>query len=54
MADKPKNKGSGLMEPMNPFERRLVHTALTKMADIDTISEGEGLYKQVRIIFKAH
>lgn len=47
-----KSKGSRLLEPMNPFERRLVHTALNGMDDIDTKSEGEGLYKQVRIIYR--
>lgn len=41
---------SKLLEPMNPFERRLVHTALNEMEGVDTKSEGEGLYKQVRII----
>ena len=41
---------SKLLEPMNPFERRLVHTALNDVEGIDTKSEGEGLYKQVRII----
>ncbi len=41
---------SKLLDPMNPFERRLVHTALNDIEGIDTKSEGEGLYKQVRII----
>ncbi len=41
---------SKLLEPMNPFERRLVHTALNDFEGVDTKSEGEGLYKQVRII----
>ena len=41
-----------LLEPMNPFERRLIHTTLNDIPDIDTKSEGEGLYKQVRVIFK--
>ncbi len=47
-----RSKASRLLEPMNPFERRLVHTALNEMEDIDTKSEGEGLYKQVRIIYR--
>lgn len=47
-----KTKRSRLLEPMNPFERRLVHTALNDMNDVETRSEGEGLYKQVRIIYK--
>jgi spoIIIJ-associated protein len=45
------NRGSRLLEPMNPFERRLIHTTLNEFEDIDTQSEGEGLYKQVRIIY---
>ena len=43
---------SKLLDPMNPFERRLVHTALNDFEGVDTKSEGEGLYKQVRIIPK--
>ncbi len=41
-----------LLEPMNPFERRLIHTTLNDIPDVETISEGEGLYKQVRVIYK--
>lgn len=46
------SKRSRLLEPMNPFERRLVHTALNDILDIDTRSEGDGLYKQVRVFYK--
>lgn len=46
------SKKSKLLEPMNPFERRLIHTALNDMNDVITKSEGDGLYKQVRIIYK--
>jgi len=42
---------SKLLEPMNPFERRLIHTALGDMADIHTESEGDGLIKQVRVSY---
>ena len=45
-------RGSVLLEPMNPFERRLIHTSLNDIADIETKSEGDGLYKQVRIFYK--
>jgi spoIIIJ-associated protein len=41
-----------LLEPMNPFDRRLIHTTLNDIADISTKSEGDGLYKQVRIFHK--
>ena len=44
---------SRLLDPMNPFERRLVHTALNDFGGVETKSEGEGLYKQVRILPKA-
>jgi spoIIIJ-associated protein len=47
-----KSKRSKLLDPMNPFERRLVHTALNEIVDVETKSEGEGLYRQVRIIYK--
>jgi spoIIIJ-associated protein len=43
---------SRLLEPMNPYERRLVHTALNDVTGIETKSEGEGLYKQVRVMSK--
>jgi spoIIIJ-associated protein len=41
-----------LLEPMNPFERRLIHTTLNDIGDIETKSEGEGLYKQVRVLVR--
>jgi len=46
------NRGSILLEPMNPFDRRLIHTTLNDIADVETKSEGEGLYKQVRVYYK--
>jgi spoIIIJ-associated protein len=46
------NRGSILLEPMNPFDRRLIHTTLNDIADVETKSEGEGLYKQVRIYYR--
>ncbi len=52
-ADKVRSyRKSILLEPMNPFERRLIHTTLNDIPDIETKSEGEGLYKQVRVIYK--
>ncbi|MEL3908667.1 MAG: protein jag [Treponemataceae bacterium] len=45
-------KHSVLLHPMNPYERRLVHTTLQDLNYIETKSEGNGLYKQVRIIYK--
>ena len=52
-ADKVRSsRTSILLEPMNPFERRLIHTTLNDIPDIETKSEGDGLYKQVRVIYK--
>ncbi|OQB97057.1 MAG: R3H domain protein [Spirochaetes bacterium ADurb.Bin110] len=41
-----------LLEPMNPFERRIIHTTLNDIIDIETKSEGDGLMKQVRVMLK--
>ena len=46
------SRGSMLLEPMNPFDRWLIHTTLNDIADVETKSEGEGLYKQVRVYFR--
>ncbi len=52
-ADKVRTKRTAiLLEPMNPFERRLIHTTLNDIGDIETKSEGEGLYKQVKVLYK--
>ena len=45
-------KTSVLLEPMNPYERRLIHSTLADIRDVDTKSEGDGLYKQVRVLYK--
>ncbi|MCQ2603550.1 MAG: protein jag [Spirochaetia bacterium] len=47
-----RTKRSKLLEPMNPFERRIIHTALNDMEDIATKSDGDGLMKQVRVIYR--
>jgi spoIIIJ-associated protein len=53
VADKVReNRSSILLEPMNPFDRRLIHTTLNDISDVETKSEGEGLYKQVRVFFR--
>jgi spoIIIJ-associated protein len=55
VADKVREtRGSELLEPMNPFDRRLVHTTLNDISDIETKSEGDGLYKQVRVFYRGH
>ena len=52
-ADKVRSShNSILLEPMNPFERRLIHTTLNDIPDVETKREGEGVYKQVRVLYK--
>ena len=52
-ADKVRSRrNSILLEPMNPFVRRLIHTTLNDIPDVETKSEGDGLYKQVRVLYK--
>ncbi len=45
-----RSRESQLLEPLNPFERRLIHTSLARYGDIETVSEGDGLYKRIRVI----
>lgn len=45
-----KNGKSFLLEAMNPYERRIIHLELEGDAKITTESEGNGLYKRVRIM----
>ena len=47
-----KSQKSKILDPMNPFERRLVHITLQDFDDIETKSEGEGVYKKVKIFLK--
>jgi spoIIIJ-associated protein len=47
-----RSRTSRLLEPLNPFERRLIHTSLARYGDIETVSEGDGLYKRIRVIWR--
>ncbi len=38
------------VEPMNPYERRIIHFALQNNPNVTTLSEGEGRYRHVVII----
>ncbi|MTI49792.1 RNA-binding cell elongation regulator Jag/EloR [Sporosalibacterium faouarense] len=40
------------LEPMNPYERRIIHSTLQKDYDIETHSEGEEPYRKVVIEYK--
>ena len=46
------SRTSILLEPMNPFDRWLIHTTLNDIGDVETKSEGDGLYKQVRVFYR--
>lgn len=37
------------LEPMNPFERRLIHLTLQNDSRVVTKSEGEGIYRKVKV-----
>lgn len=48
--DKVKKSGKSItLDPMNPYDRRIVHLALQGDKDLKTTSRGEGLYKKVVI-----
>ena len=47
-----RSKGSRLLDAMNPFERRLIHTTLNSQDNVETISEGDGLYKKIRVFYR--
>ncbi len=40
------------LEPMNPFERRIIHMALKDFDDIETISEGDGNIKRIKVVYQ--
>ncbi|KUO76318.1 MAG: hypothetical protein APF77_20075 [Clostridia bacterium BRH_c25] len=40
------------LEPMNPYERRIIHSTLQELEDITTFSEGEEPYRKVIISHK--
>ena len=37
------------LEPMNPYERRIIHSALQEYTDINTYSEGEEPFRRIVI-----
>jgi spoIIIJ-associated protein len=48
--EKVKRSGKSVsLNPMNPYDRRIVHMALQGDKDLKTLSRGEGLYKKVII-----
>ena len=50
LADKAKKSGRSVrLEPMNPYERKVIHTALQNRPEVTTRSEGEEPYRRVII-----
>ena len=53
LADKVRKTGRPVeMDPMSPAERRVVHMALAEQPDLETRSEGEGIYRHLVIFPK--
>ena len=44
-----KTKRSIILEPMNPFERRIIHLALQNDVQVNTESIGEGVLKKIKV-----
>lgn len=44
-----KDQEARRLEPMNPADRRIVHMTLADRAGVETESEGEGLFKRVKV-----
>jgi spoIIIJ-associated protein len=47
-----RNRRSITLEPMNPYERRIIHSALQNDKFVETYSEGEEPYRKVVINYK--
>jgi spoIIIJ-associated protein len=53
VAKKVKSSGKAqFLEPMNPFERRVIHMALQDDMHVETKSEGSGNLKRVKVFLK--
>ena len=51
LAEKAVEKGRKVsLEPMNPYERRIIHSALAESADVKTVSEGKEPNRFIAII----
>ncbi|MBD7913091.1 MULTISPECIES: RNA-binding cell elongation regulator Jag/EloR [Clostridium] len=47
-----KSRRSFKLEPMNPYERRIIHSALQNYVDIKTFSEGEEPFRRIVVDIK--
>jgi len=46
-----RNRKPIFLEPMNPFERRIIHLNMRREPHIDTVSEGEGNLKRIKVFY---
>lgn len=49
-----KSRKSVVLEPMNPYERRIIHSALQGNKFVETVSEGEEPYRHVVVKYKRY
>ena len=49
-----KTRKPGVLEPMNPYERRIIHSALQGNKFVETVSEGEEPYRHVVVKLKRY
>lgn len=49
-----KTRKSVVLEPMNPYERRIIHSALQGNKFVETVSEGEEPYRHVVVKLKRY
>jgi spoIIIJ-associated protein len=55
LAQKTKKSGTRtVLEPMNPYERRILHATLQSYPSVETYSEGEEPFRRVVIDIKKH
>lgn len=47
-----KTRRDRILNPMNPFERKIIHSALQDDKDVTTESIGDGIFKQIKIKIK--
>ncbi len=47
-----KTKQSKILEPMNPYERKIIHTIIQEDDEVSAVSLGDGVYKKLKIFLK--
>lgn len=47
-----KQRSAISLPPMNPYDRKIVHTEIAKTQSCESISEGDGFFKRIRIFPK--